>query len=70
MTIADVLFIYATIHPYLTALVVIVVFSAPFALLAHRREEVAWEAAAKVWADCAKETAKVVEELRKMRDRQ
>ncbi len=70
MTIADVLFIYATIHPYLTALVVIVVFSAPFALLAHRREEVAREAAAKVWADCAKGTAKVVEELRKMRDRQ
>lgn len=69
MTIADVLFIYATMHPYLTALVVIVVFSAPFALLAHRREEVAWEAAAKAWADCARETAKAVEELRKMRDR-
>ncbi len=34
MTIADVLFIYATLHPYLTALVVVVVFSAPFALLA------------------------------------
>lgn len=73
MTIADVLFLCVTLHPYLTALVAIVVVAAPFSLvgqaIARRGDEATWEAAAKAWGETAKEAAKVAEELRKLRDR-
>lgn len=73
MNIADVLFMYATLHPYLTALVVIVVVVAPFAFIgqtiAHRRDS-EWREAARYWKMTAEQTEKVAEELRKLRDRQ